>query len=85
LTGCPKTDAVRPLVVDDPVRPSRQPRSVTLCIDWGIPTSAYCFLNSAGVTRCRPEQPHRSRARRRCCWMRCRSSTVSMISELIIV
>jgi hypothetical protein len=65
LTGCPKTDAVRPLVVDDHVRPSRQPRSVTLCIDWGIPTSAYCFLNSAGVTRCRPEQPHRSRARRR--------------------
>lgn len=67
LTGCPKTDAVRPLAIDDHVRPSRQPRSVTLCIDWGIPTSAYCFLNSAGVTRCRPEQPHRSRARRRGC------------------
>ena len=65
LTGCPKTDAVRPLAIDDHVRPSRQPRSVTLCIDWGIPTSASCFLNSASVTRSGPEQPHRSRARRR--------------------
>jgi hypothetical protein len=78
LTGCPKTDAVRPLVVDDHVHPSRQPRSVTLCIDWGIPTSAYCFLNSAGVTRCRPEQPHRSRARRRGC-----ESFHDMLSRLI--
>lgn len=65
LTGCPKTDAVRPLAIDDPVHPSRQPRSVTLSIDWGIPTSASCFLNSASVTRSGPEQPDRSRARRR--------------------
>lgn len=78
LTGCPKTDAVRPLAIDDHVHPSRQPRSVTLYIDWGIPTSASCFLNSASVTRSGPEQPDRSRARRRDC-----ESFHDMLSRLI--
>ena len=78
LTGCPKPDAIRPLAIDDQSRPSRQPRSVTLYIDWGIPTSASCFLNSASVTRSGPEQPDRSRARRRGC-----ESFHDMLSRLI--
>ena len=44
MTGCPKTDAVRPLVIDDHVHPSRQPRSVTLCIALGHPDLSVMFL-----------------------------------------